>query len=341
MVAKLLEYSFLIYFISSSWSNKDIQWAGFICSIPVIGESLLAISQYLHQSSIGGILYLVGERSFTAETPGIANASVHGQLILRPYGTLPHPNVLAGYLLIMVILISFSSAKETSKYRKILEVSALLLGSICIILSFSRLVILLLCFITVMFLITNIVRKTKANGLQKQSNIGKYSLILLVILAGTFFIFRQLFLQLFYRFSQTSVREESFIQRKDLIQNAITIISKHPLFGVGLHNFLPALSQIRSPLSPTFYLQPVHNIFLLWIAETGLVGFIFLIIFLIKTIRQLLSLLSQRNPATKTLLLLFISLLILGSFDHYLLTLQQGQLLASLVLGMIWIKHKK
>src|SRR5258708_5260679 len=114
--------------------------------IGIIGESILAIAQFFNQGSLNGVLYFLGERTFTATTSGIANASVSGELILRPYGTFPHPNVLAGYLLISLTLLLLYAKSYLSKDRypkfknqKIFFGTALILGTVALFLNFGYL----------------------------------------------------------------------------------------------------------------------------------------------------------------------------------------------------------
>ena len=102
-IIKFLEFSFLVFFVASNFKNLDkkILFASFL--IGIIFESLLSFLQYLNQGSIGGFFYFFGERAFNSQTPGIANASINGQLFLRPYATFSHPNVLAGFLVIAML----------------------------------------------------------------------------------------------------------------------------------------------------------------------------------------------------------------------------------------------
>src|SRR3989344_1384663 len=81
---KVLEFIFLgtyIYFNKKALSLKLIALA---FSTGIIFESLLAALQYLNHGSFQGIFYFFGERNFNTNTPGIANASINGQLVLRP-----------------------------------------------------------------------------------------------------------------------------------------------------------------------------------------------------------------------------------------------------------------
>ncbi len=103
---KVLELGFLVWFITKNL-QLTIKNLKFLI-IPIFYESILAIWQFVNQASVGGLWYFLGERTFNSSTPGIANAVINGQMVLRPYGTFPHPNVLTGFLIITgLILLKF------------------------------------------------------------------------------------------------------------------------------------------------------------------------------------------------------------------------------------------
>jgi hypothetical protein len=83
------------------------------------------------------------------------------------------------------------------------------------------------------------------------------------------------------------------------------------------------------------YLQPVHNIFVLITAETGVVGLLLFLWLWFATFRRITN---YELRITGTLFSLLVIILITGSLDHYWLTLQQGQLLFATVIGLSWTK---
>lgn len=107
------------------------------------------------------------------------------------------------------------------------------------------------------------------------------------------------------------------------------MVREQPLIGVGLNNFISQLPNYWQNIGLTYWLQPVHNIFLLVAAETGLLGLAIFLWFLILTLKKLLVTNYQ-------LLITLSAILALGLFDHYWLTLQQPQLLFTIVLGLSW-----
>lgn len=253
---KFFEFGFLAYFVSKKPPYLSTSLPFLL--IPLIYESVLAIWQFINQGSIGGWWYWFGERSFNVATPGIAKAIINGQLVLRPYGTFSHPNVLAGFLVVTgLIFIRFSP---------------------------------------------HISRKINA------------TILVLIILVG------------FLTLSRGNL-VSGFNLRQQLNMIAVEQWTKFPIIGTGLGT---------SPLYPrkiqnyALVHQPIHNIYLLLLSETGMIGlgiFVFLII----------KLLIRRSIIHNTLYII----LILGLFDHYFLTLQQSQLLLSLTVGLAWVRMKK
>jgi len=284
-------------------------------SATVIGESIIGIFQYVKQSSVGGLLYFLGERTFNGQTPGIANISIDGELILRAYGTFSHPNVFAGFLLLFLVLILFNL-----KLRKIigaLYICALTIGSIALLLTFSRIAIVLWVISVFIFILSKI-----------KMSLFKRVLVSVIILISL--IASSIFYTPFYlRFFQSSPTEDSFVIREKLVMKSFEKVKESPIIGAGLNNYFSGFISSEN----VFLLQPVHNIFLLILVQTGIVGIIYSLWFLYKTCLKVFK------KKLLYLKLLFFYIIILGLFDHYFLTLQQGQLLLSFLVGFLWSKN--
>ena len=104
--AKILEIAGLFIVIKNI--HLDYKKLIIILLVSTLVEFLLCIGQMLSASSLQGIFYYLGERSFNLSTPGIAKVSLHGKEILRPYGTFSHPNSLAGFYLLFYTFILLS-----------------------------------------------------------------------------------------------------------------------------------------------------------------------------------------------------------------------------------------
>ncbi len=316
ILIKFIEFSYLGFFAVINFKSLSKRVLATCFGVGVVSESLLAIFQYLNQGSFQGIFYILGERVFNGQTPGVANASINGALVLRPYATFSHPNVLAGYLNIVVVFYLFFLQRSVKK----INIIVILFAAIGIFVSLSRVGILVFLISIAIFFCITIFEKYKKGKSNPRYLI--YALMAGLSLALVYFIFENnnLFIQ---RFLGIRLTDESILQRTLFVKEALEMFFKSPVFGVGLGNFIPNLG--KAFLSPG-QLQPVHNIFLLILAETGIVGFA-AFIFLFKKVIS--------NAKNIYFLMLIISLIVLGSFDHYLLTLQQGQLLFVLAVAII------
>jgi O-antigen ligase len=119
-------------------------------------------------------------------------------------------------------------------------------------------------------------------------------------------------------------QSESVIIRNELALAAVAMWKSYPLIGVGFNAFLVQLPTIL-PARYLFFLQPPHSVYLLIASELGIIGAGCVIWCMYQLITRLLRL---PNKLPLIILLLYG---LLGTIDHYPLTLQQGQLLTTLV----------
>lgn len=276
--------------------------------------SFIGIAQFLLQRSVGTIFYLLGERSFSVNTPGIALALLGGRDYLRAYSTFPHPNAFAGFLGAggLLVLLLNSQLKMIGKRKLWLFV---LVTSIAFILTFSLGAIIsgMLTLLYYLFLI-------KKNYLAGKSTKKIFYVVIVLSLLMTV---------LQKPTTNKPFLSESVTLRIQQAAAAGKMFINNPLFGVGLNNFIPSTGgNIISGMS--LFLQPVHNIYLLLLTETGLVGFAGFIYLIVK-------LLNQKINVVYVLPIVFV--IFTGFFDHYWFTLQQNQLLMAFLLGVfLWKK---
>ena len=101
---KFLELAILfVYVYFNLTSFKRILITAGLLALSGLTQSLLAVFQYFLQRSVFGSKWL-GEIVLSPELPGVAKIAVDGEKIMRAYGTFPHPNILAGFLLITIFL---------------------------------------------------------------------------------------------------------------------------------------------------------------------------------------------------------------------------------------------
>ena len=270
--------------------------------------SVVGIAQFISQSSLGGLLYFLGERAFNAQTPGIALANYFGYYLLRPYSTFSHPNSFAAFLGFLLILTNFFRAK--TKLDITLKWSSSVLGIAALLLTLSQWVFVSLL---VVFLGVYLAKRKKLDF----EPLAKWIFVFSVVVSLFFSIFSEYLLKNKYVF------DESFSERLYLAKRAGEIVKTSPVFGVGLNNFILNLPKRGEP-EFSWRLQPVHNIFLLTFVEAGILGVLLLSLVIFLSLKK--------TDSSFFWVLTFI--LISGLADHYWLTLQQNQLILSLVLGL-------
>ena len=186
-------------FIASSDFNKLKGKIYLPLALGILGESILAILQFIKGSTLG--LWILGERTFTVSTPGIAKFDFQGVQFLRPYATFSHPNALAGFIL-LVLCSMYYVLRGKHKLSKFV----LLFGSLAIFLTMARTAIL-----AGLGLLAVLVNK-------------RWLILMGVIIVVVSPI-------LFIRFSSLlNFDSLTLIRREELAGNALQMFLKNPLF---------------------------------------------------------------------------------------------------------------
>jgi len=301
---KIIEFYFLLV-IFRNFKNPKLVLTSFL--LGGLFQLILALAQLYQRSALQGIFYFFGERYLSLSQPGIAKASFWGEEFLRPYATFSHPNSLAGFYLLLYFY--FLTNRKFNRFIFLKNLSFLIF-SLLVFISFSKVAIftyLILNFIYFIFF--------------RQEKKLKCRLCLLAKITSVFVV-AAIFLQ-------AKTDPLSLEKRLQLFQNGLDIFLRQPVFGVGLNHYL--IYQAQIPIKyPYFFLQPVHNIFVLFLAETGTVlgGMIFY--WLIRFFKN-----KVKRHGNASLLVCGLVVLISGSFDHYWLTLQQNWLLLAVIFGSI------
>jgi len=306
---KVLEFVFLFYYLVrvnklsfSDWFLKPASWSLFFFG-------LLAVIQFFKGKSVGSFFYWLGERNLSTVSFGVALTSLFGRVFLRAYSTFPHPNVLAGYFAVSLILIFGTPIEKPFwvYFKKII----LVFGFFVFCLSFSRNAFLSLFFAILLINWEKYFQQKKV----------------VFILVGIIFLFSLSLLCLKPGLEEKVFLEESVQDRVKLIFSAAQVFNRFPLVGVGLNNFIPQSIYSSGGGSFNYQLQPVHNIYLLVLTELGLVGFLLFYLFWVKILEK--TVLNGKKWCLLALLFVIIS----GISDHYWLTLNQSRFILTFLLG--------
>jgi O-antigen ligase len=297
---RLLKYWQLVFIIS--YFSKNFS---FSLLIPLFFSlfliSLLAWGQFLTQGSIQGIFWLAGERFFNLSTLGIAKMNLFDRLFARPMATFSHPNSLAGFLLVALIIFWFFRRFLVKKLGGFFYLGLATMATVLVI-TFSGAVWLVIFLLALAYLIKKFTNRF-------------LGLVLAGLLLGGF---------VFLSFRLGLLERASIGERFFLAQNAGRLFWKRPFLGWGLGSFIPAQGQLGLSRGSFNFYQPVHNLFLLILVEVGLLGFFCFFYWLVKWWLKV-------NYYWRCL---FLVIAFLGFFDHYWLTLQQNFLLLGVVIAI-------
>lgn len=343
-------------------------------------QAILGIFQYFCQHSFG--LKIFGEVDLSPEVQNVAKIVIDGEKYIRAYGTLPHANIFGGYLftglifvlvLILLTILFFvlnndqnindktvSANKNSQKlfrmeqsllfrlfkpyHNDLLAIFSLVFAVLFLglIFTFSRSA--WLAFILTFIALFIIFRKLFINFLKRDYKKIWPILILLVFIIISLATF---FPQIKAKTSHTDqYGDKSVAGRLEYAKISLKMIKESPFIGVGYGNFTIKLPEFSQKSLQWWQLQPVHNIYLLILAETGVLGLLFFLGFVgyvfylgIKAIKGIEN--SIQKLTIISFLAIFSGLLIIGFFDHYLWDIQQGSLLFWLISGLSlssWIK---
>ncbi|MBT6401147.1 O-antigen ligase family protein [candidate division WWE3 bacterium] len=307
----VLHVLFALILASSFDVQKNFRRVVGILSVSVILLSVLGVFQWFGQGSVFDNYLFFGEQPYSASVKGIARVSMFGKVKVPVYGLFRHPNVFAGFLAISLFWIY---TQLSLGYKSLLFKIAFTLGFFILLFTFSEVAMFSL-FSGLLFF-------------QLIKRFGKKGVLLsLLFTFGVFFI--ALLLPVFSRWG-SAFDDPSLYRRANLQKSSYMMLDDNALFGVGLNNFTAKVEDYLPKSQVLRFIQPTHNIFVLLFSEVGLFGFVsFLLLFMFV----LFSLLSQSFGIPAILFITLLQFVLLGSFDHYLLTIHQMQLLFWLTVG--------
>ena len=249
---------------------------------------------------------------------------------LRAYGSLDHPNMLGGLtglgvILAVYLFINLNKTKNLRTKEVALSL-ALILTTAGLFFSFSRAAI--LGTATALLLLTIFQLKNWRRLLLAGLIIG---LTIFILLAPYGRLYNTRLAALDGATVGARLETKSLAERATYLKGALALIKKHLLWGVGAGNYGLAVAQEIVPQQLSYYYQPVHNVFLLILAEIGALGLIFWLALLLKL---LIHSFSHRPTTALNLALLALAVTIMF-FDHWLWSLHFGVLFFWLIVGLI------
>jgi Tol biopolymer transport system component len=260
VVRMAVMYAVFVYFAVRIRTRTDVRIViGGLMSVAVI-EALIVAGQYVTKSSLG--LSLFG-------TPTILHNRFDGIAVARPFGTMAHPVFMAavlGPLALMAFCLAVNVRRQRDRWIFIglsaVAVSPLVLASAR---SASLAIVVAFVILVPIMLVTGRLSAVAA---------GWWTLAALTaaVITSPYLI----------SFWNKSFKTEHFgtewESRAELNTLAIKMFEDRPFFGHGLNNFEQVMGQYDD-FGLIFADNPVHNVYLLQLAETGVIGFLGMVLF--------------------------------------------------------------
>lgn len=314
---KLAEAGLIGWWVFWRWRDEGRRkWYVMVLVAGLGFECLLLIGEWIKQGSLG--LQWLGEWHFNVYTQGIAKIDWRGHKLLRPMGTFAHPNVIAGILAAALPLVWLFARVSGFGFRKVdlsrhsmhgnqYAVLWFSLAGVGLFLTWSRAGWLVGIIWAVIALLAWRRDKWTIGGIGLLSGLA-------ILLAGGRFL--------------TLLTTDSWSAglRWELMKRAWQMWLANPL-GVGINNFTLELVKTGSIYGMNWW-QPVHNVWMLVLAEMGVLGILGLLGILV-TVMGWLFMTGWRErramlPSCWILLGVWLSVLFLSLIDHYWWTSQQG-----------------
>ena len=330
--SRIFLYTLLIFYLynifgvlSQHERNLKLQKIFNIFITSALLVSFLGILQFLKQGSIFNNFLFFGEQPYTHSTYGILKENYFGISKIPPYGTFRHPNAFAGYLCIVLSWIVYIILViKNLKYKYLYTLSLVFL--VCtLLLTVST--IALIAF--VLFTVILILFVCYKNFLTR---LFYYVPLIFIIFVFIITLYPSQILIPFFLLDNISL-----LRRLSLLSSSYEIFKIAPFFGVGLNNSVVVIEYGLQSFNALRFSQPVHNIFVLFLIETGIFGFTILLSLLFN----ILIYTFNYNKINYLLFINVLQMLFISSFDHYFFTGIQTQLLFWLTLGFLLAYNNK
>lgn len=324
-------FAYLVKFLPKKFVFRAILLSGSI-------QSVFALVQMFSQKVVEN--KWLGMAGHLPETLGTSVVEVGLERVLRAYGTLSHPNILGGFLFVAIfaglyLWLDFYQKMEEHKWlnafkkKNITEIVLVILGLILcsygFLASFSRSALLALALSLFSVVAINILKRKWT-----LVNVSVKYIVIFLLLVFSFNVFWPGTWSSRLE-AQGRLEEKSISDRVSTYDQLAWDNPKNILFGQGLGMNTYNL-YLQDQTRPVYDNQPIHDIFLLLLAEVGVIG----ALLLINVVRLIIKSANKVDIMSTSLLL---GLIVIGLFDHYLWTSWTGWLLASFGLVNMY-KHK-
>ncbi len=304
---RIVVYSLVaLYIVNKSEKDFYISEVPKFIAFSLLYSGILGIAQYIKQGSVFNNYLFLGEQPYNSSIKAILKENLFNVSVIPPYSTFRHPNTFAGFIsLALPFLYLYWDTGKRYLYRFIL-----VLGFVCLLLAMS------VYALSAFFVGASLIYFYRKNFVYKKY---LYLIPLIFIVLG---------LLLPFGINLPWIKHEpSLYRRIELLNQSYTNTYTYLPFGIGIGTSTSLFKSSVFLTRDLSFFQPVHNIFVLLLFEGGLITFLAFVAFLLFYFREN----YLKNMYT---LILITQFSVLGSFDHYLLTMHQTLLLSCLLFGL-------
>lgn len=285
----------------------------------LVFPSLLGWVQVLFGAS--GSSTILGLAAREAATLGDAVVETkEGIRILRAYGTFPHPNIFGGYIAVGLFILTWVLRSLKVRKQKLLLALPVIVLAATLVITFSRSAWLgaTIGFVCLSFLMLWF-KKTPPHEAVLHASLG---LLAILVTLGTFWT------PITSRFQPELRLEQNSVQERQGEYHAFDdVFLQNPLTGIGPGNYTLALAR-AFPHQSIWSYQPIHNTFLLLLAEVGLLGLFGVLWWTRRILLPIKKTLHSGNAIFA--IAMTVALIPPALFDHYLWSSWSGLALTAL-----------
>ncbi len=317
-------FAFLLFalLVDEQTRMKSVAVA-FVCGLAI--PSLLGWFQLLSGGNPPFSWFGLAEHSHVALGDAVVGLGVRW---LRAYGSYPHPNIFGGALAVGLLIWGWAWAEIVFRRKIFVRCAWLALGfllSATLVITCSRSAIIGFLFAILFGAVWMAWQRRR---------IPRAWLPAIGVVILTFGIIVGLFHGLLFSriVSDSRLERISLSEREQGYRLAWQVIPRSPITGVGVGGYTAALADVV-PGKPWWFYQPTHNIFLLALAEIGIIGFVlfgFVDFLIFGSLWR-----ARRSAAGIFGAMMAVSLLAPAFFDHYLWSLWHGLSLVAFAAGFV------
>jgi hypothetical protein len=313
----------LMYVVNNVKDIKQLLWplvwgAGF--------QAIWGGAQFLLNRDLG--MQILGESPLSPNQGGVMVVGDETHRQIRAYGLLPHPNMLAGLLVVSVFPLIKLFVKVGKKYRVVALGLATVIG-LGLVLAFSRMAWGLAMISLLVAVVLVLTQKSWRSG-------GWVIGVMLVVVS----------MGLWWQWPNVAGRFEldSALETKSVTERIVGLqtwgqaVTGHDLAGLGTGNYTVAMIALN-PEQLVWTYKPIHNIYLLITAENGAIG-ITLWLWLVGVVLWLWFKLVRQDWKNLWVGAPLVVILVAGMLDHWSVSFQQGRLLFFLALALIILEAR-